>query len=220
MKENLKYAVKLSAVAIKSFIKVNFLGGISTILFTILGLLLLIKDMGNVQTGHVNPTIAFVILFTHRPTATILIVLGIISSPFIFFTLGNKYIISKLSNKIINDKAENFIYPFIDKILNIFQKNQPKIIQNAADFSMNKLKIIQTIKENKETNKWIRRIVAFGMNKVHLSDIDFNHGNQNFNEILKNKTLQSLKNISEPSLKFVWIAIAIQWIIILYIWLF
>ena len=57
------------------------------------------------------------------------------------------------------------------------------------------------------------------MKKIKLDDIDFNQENQNFYDIIKLKTHQTLKNISEPSRKSIFILIGIQFAILLFIWL-
>lgn len=136
-----------------------------------------------------------------------------------FFTLGNKYIITKLANKLITDKSESLINPLLDKAINKFQYKQPNVVKNAGDFSINKLKIIQDIKDDNSENKWLRKIIVFGMKKINLDDVDFNQENQNFYDIIKLKTYQSLKNISEPSRKSIFIVFGIQWAIALFIWL-
>lgn len=53
------------------------------------------------------------------------------------------------------------------------------------------------------------------MKKIKLEDVDFSKEDQNFFDIIKEKTIQSLQNITKPR-KPIWIAIAIQWIILLY----
>jgi len=81
--------------------------------------------------------------------------------------------ISKITNRVITDKADSLIIPILDKALNKFQSKQLNVLRNAGDFSMNKLKIIQAIKNDKSENKWLRKIIVFGMKKVKMDDTDF-----------------------------------------------
>ncbi len=104
------------------------------------------------------------------------------------------------------------------RIFNKFQLKQPEVLKNSCDFTLNKLKIIDEIKNDQNENKWLKKIIVFGLKKIKLDDVDFNKEYQNFYNIIKEKTIQSLKDISEPSKKSIWIAIAIQWMIFMFIW--
>ena len=218
MNENFKYIAKLSVVAISSFIKINVLSIISTLTVVVIEFIILIKNIDSGQSGHVSAIPFLVVTFTARPIGFILCCLTLICSPFLFFALGNKYILTKLTNKLITDKSENLVYPILDKIMAKFQTKQPKILKNAADFSLNKLKLIHEIRNDTSENKWLRRVIIFGMKKIELNDIDFSNDGISFYEIIKIKTIQSLQNISEPSRKPIWIVIAIQWTLLLFIW--
>jgi hypothetical protein len=219
LKENFKYFAKLSGVAIASFLKINILAVFSTVIVIIVEFLILTKNIDAGHSGHASPIPFLLLTFFTRPVGSILWYLTSICSPFLFFALGNKYIISKLSHKLITDKSESIINPLLERIFQKFKTKQPEILKNTGDFSLNKLKIIQEIKNDTIENKWMRKIIVFGMKKIKLDDVDFNKENQNFYDIIKEKTLQSLKDISETSRKLIWITIAIQWAILIFIWL-
>lgn len=219
MKENLKYIAKLSTTAIISFLKINILATFSTIIVGIIGFFLLTKNINAGNSGHASPFPFLLMTFLAHPLGSILWYLICIGSPFLFFALGNKYILQKLANKVITDKSESLINPLLERILQKFKTKQPEVLKNAGNFSLNKLKLIQEIKNDQSENKWLRKIIVFGMKKIKLDDVDFNQENQNFFDIIKVKTIQSLKNISKPSRKLIWITIAIQWIILIFIWL-
>ena len=219
MKENLIYFAKLSGTAISSFLKINILAVFSTVLVVIIEFYLLSKNVNAGSSAHTSAIPFLAMMFAFRPIGSILWYITCLASPFLFFTLGNKYIITKLANKLITDKSESLINPLLDKVINKFQSKQPNVVKNAGDFSINKLKIIQDIKDDSSENKWLRKIIVFGMKKINLDDVDFNQENQNFFDIIKLKTYQSLKNISEPSRKSILIVFGIQWAIVLFIWL-
>lgn len=219
MKENFKYYAKLSGIALVSFLKINVLATLITITVTIIEFFILTKNIDAGHSGHVSPIPFLILTFFTRPIGSLLWYLTFIFSPFIFFALSNKYIISKLSHQLITDKSESLINPFLEKTFQKLQTKQPQILKNTGDFSLNKLKIIQEIQNDKTENKWLRKIIVFGMKKIKLNDVDFQQENQNFNDIIKEKTIQSLKNMSEPSKKLIWIVFAIQGAILLFIWL-
>ena len=170
------------------------------------------------HSGHASAIPFLTMTFFARPTGSILWYLTCICSPFIFFTLGNKYIISKLSNKLITDKSESLINPILEKVFQKFETKQPEILKNTGDFTLSRLKLIQEIKNDQTENKWLRKIIVFGMKKIKLDDVDFNHENHNFYDIVKAKTIQSLKDITEPNRNLIWTTIATQWAILLFIY--
>lgn len=219
MKENLKYIAKLSTTALFSFLKINILATFSTVIVAIIGFFLLTKNINAGNSGHASPLPFLLMTFLARPLGSILWYLICLGSPFLFFTLGNKYILQKLASKIITDKSESAINPLLEKVLQKFKTKQPEVLKNTGDFSVNKLKLIQEIKNDQSENNWLRKIIVFGMKKIKLEDVDFSKEDQNFFDIIKEKTIQSLQNITKPSRKPIWIAIAIQWIILLFIWL-
>lgn len=115
MKENLKYIAKLSTTALFSFLKINILATFSTVIVAIIGFFLLTKNINAGNSGHASPLPFLLMTFLARPLGSILWYLICLGSPFLFFTLGNKYILQKLASKIITDKSESAINPFVRK---------------------------------------------------------------------------------------------------------
>jgi len=219
MKENFKYIARLSAIAVSSFLKINLLGAASTILLVVMEFIILAKGVNAGHSGHASTSPFLVMVFLARPVGSVLWLITCFASPFLFFMLGNQYILSKLANRLINDQSESIISPVLDKILSSVQKKQPQVMRNTGDFTLNKLKIIHAIKNDKSENKWLKKIIIFGMERIKMDDIDFNQENLNFYDIIKIKTIQSLKSISEPSRNLIWLTLGVQWILFLVIWL-
>lgn len=214
MIENLKYFSKLSLSGIVSLIKINTLGSISTIAVTIIGIINLSKDINVGSSGHVSAIPFITSTFASRPVGFILLCLSLFAFPVLIYMFANKYVLKKLANKIIIDKSETILNPMLDKLFNKFKANQPGSVKNAADYSINKLKLIENIKNDKTENKWLKRIIVFGLKKVKMDDVDFNKEDQNFYDILKIKTLETLHEISEPSKNIIWLTLGTQWLIL------
>ncbi len=215
MKEHLIYIAKLSSIAVFNWIKINLLGLISTIITFVIGLCVLLYQVDTGHAGHAGILPVLLILFMTRPLGSILLVL-IFSCNILYVTLGNKYVIGRVINKIINDKAESHILPLIDNILSKLKVNQPDLIKKGADYSMVKLKLIDQAKKESE-NKWIRKAICFGMEKIRLDDVDFNQENLSFNEIIKQKLFATLHNMSAPSMQPIWLTVLFQWVSLLII---
>lgn len=211
MNDNLKYATKIFGSATFSFFKINIIG---QILYAIIGICTIctIIYQSGAKMGHINGPAIVLVLFALRPIGFGLTLISLFAGPFLLFSLGNKYIISKTINKLLSDKGEVLLYPIIDKVLNKIKINQPDLLKQGTDKTKLKLKLIQEIRDSKD-NKWLKKIIIYGFKKVSLEDVDFKDENVSFTEIIKDKIITGLKNISKPSRNFFWIILAIQIII-------
>ena len=116
-------------------------------------------------------------------------------------------------NRLISDKGEQLLFPIIDRILNKIKTNQPQLMQSGVDKTKLQLKVLQEIRDSKE-NKWFKKIIAYGFKKVELDEIDFKDENVSFTEIVKNKIIDKLKDISEPSRLFFYLILGWQALIL------
>jgi hypothetical protein len=216
MNDNLKYTAKLFGSATFSFIKINILG---QLLFAIIGIITLctIVYQSGHGMGHANGSAIILLLFALRPIGFTLTFLSLLAGPFLLFSLGNKYIISKTIHTLLSDKGEVLLFPIIDKVLNKIKSNQPDLLKQGTDTVKLKLKLIQEIRDSNE-NKWIKKIIIYGFKKVSLEEVDFKDENVSFTEIIKDKIITGLKNVSEPSRKFFWMILGFE--IILFILIF
>lgn len=213
MNDNFKYIAKLVGKSAFSFIKINILGQIFVALLSVISILIIVnQSFGSGHGGgpaHANGIAILLFLFALRPVGFSLVVIFAIASPFLLFSLGNKYIVSKTINKLISDKGENILFPIIDKVLNKIKSKQPELFQKGADKMKLKLRLIQEIKDSND-NKWLKKIILYAFKKIDLNEVDFKDENLSFSEIIKNKIIDSLKNVSKPNRNFFWIIIGIQ----------
>jgi hypothetical protein len=194
MKENLQYTAKLAGLAVLTFLKINVPGLLLIGIFsgaTLVTLLFQFAD-GASAGAHAGGEAAVLLIFFARPLASSVALITYFASPFLLFWLGNKYILTKLINKLINDKGENILFPLLDKVLNKLQEKQPALFAKGSDKALLKLKMVQEIKESTE-NKWFKRIILFALKKVHLSELDLADENRSFNDVVKKSTLTVLK---------------------------
>ncbi|OWP83405.1 hypothetical protein BWK59_10735 [Flavobacterium davisii] len=217
--DNFKYTTKLFSIAFFTYFKIITISLVSTIIVFIIELILLLRGIDSGHSAHVS-AIPFSLMFlTTRPIGAILCLLTFFLSPMLFFVITNKYVITKLTHKIINDKSESLIIPAFDKFLSKFLSKQPKILKDAGNFTHNKLLLIQNIQNDRTENKWLRKIIIFGMKKIKLDDVDFDKEGQNFSEIVKLKTIQQLKAISEPNKTAILLVLLFQWLSLFFIWI-
>lgn len=218
MKEKTIYVAKLTTSSIFSFIKINVIGAMSTSLILILGFIILSKNINPGHSEHVSVIPYLAMIFAVKPISSILFYITLIASPLLFFFLGNKYILSKVINKVLKDKSEKYIYPILDKILIKVKDSKDNLLQNGENYNDVKKKIIQQLK-NENENRLTKKVIEYGLKKVKLDDVDFRNENLSIIEILKSKIIQVLQNISEPSRQSLLVLLATQWIILLLIWI-
>lgn len=213
--DEFKYVAKLLSRATLSFLKINLIGQISIAVLCIITMVVIVSQTFNNGGGpvHTNGEAAIVVLFLARPISFGLTVLSILGAPFLLFTLGNKYVMFRTINRLISDKGEQLLFPIIDRILNKIKTNQPQLMQSGVDKTKLQLKVLQEIRDSKE-NKWFKKIIAYGFKKVELDEIDFKDENVSFTEIVKNKIIDKLKDISEPSRLFFYLILGWQALIL------
>lgn len=218
MNEKIIYFTKLASISIFSFIKINLLGIITTTLFWIFGFILLAQNLSSGPSVHAGGEMYVVLIAITNPFSSVLFYLMAVASPFLFFFIGNRYILKKLIHRILSDKAEKYLYPVLDSI---FIKVKEKIevsLKNGGNYKAVKELLIQQLRTEHE-NKWVRRIIKFGVKKVKLETVDFNQENITILELLKIKIIQTLIEYSRPSRKSIWILVLIQLVILLLIWI-
>lgn len=217
MKEKLKYIAKISSIGVFNFLKVNILGGISTAVSGLLGFFIIGSSIDAGHTGHAGVAPFLVIAFLTKPISSILWLISAFVSPYLFFVLGNKYALMKVANRFIKDHSDNYIQQIVDKILNIVIPDN-SFMSNGADYAMLKLKMLDRLKQEPE-NKWMKRIIAFGIKKISLDDVDFQDKSLTPKMVISNKILSAIDDFSDASLKPTWILIAIQWLLLVFYWL-
>lgn len=215
--EDVKYFAKLFGRATFSFLKINLIGQFAIAILCVATLMLIIMQTYPSGGGpvHTSGEAAVVILFMQRPIAFGLTVISILASPFLLFSMGNKYVMFKTINRLIADKGEKLLFPILDKILSKVKEHQPELFRQGVDKTKLQLRILQEIRDSKQ-NKWLKKIITFGFKKVDLNEIDFKDENVSFSEIIKIKIIDQLKSISEPSRLFFWVILGINALILIF----
>ncbi|WP_104381478.1 hypothetical protein [Sphingobacterium sp. HMA12] len=208
MNANLSYIKKLTVIATKTLLKHYLLAILSTVFYLVVGYLLL----------RSNSEGSFFSMRDHTQTiGKFLWLIGLILLPILLFLFSNKYVFSTVAGKVVEERQDDLIIPALDKVLLVFQSNQPDIVQNAGDYTFAKLKLINQVKNTQIENPWIKRIVVFGLNKIKFDSLDLDNNNS-FYDLVKSKFIAVLEILTEADNRPFWICITIQWLIVLLIW--
>lgn len=210
---NVKYLAKLSGIFVVNLIKSHLLGLTSTVLVLIIGVFVIAAQVDTGSTEHASVISFLVVPAMVKPFTVIPFYIIILVSPFLLFSFAGKYATSKVINKLVKDKSDSFISPMVEKILQGIKERQPDIFRKGVDQGKMKLKIIQEVKNNSDS-KIVVKVVNYALNKVNVADVDFGDENMSLVQVIRDKIMEKLHEMSEPSLGFLWIIVGLQWLIL------
>ena len=179
MNENLKIAVKISAKTGLKWALIFVLGNIVTLITFFIALF---NNIGLAGGGHGNVTALFLGLLTSNFPAFLLI-FGAPLFLAIYFILANKISIQNAIYLLWEGKAGHYISSKVRTLTkNITEKEGWR--KEYTDWFILKAKMLQLIKEDKDTSRLQRKVLNFGFKKVKLDEIDFQDENLNLSEFV------------------------------------
>lgn len=221
---NIKLFGKITAKSLFAWIKVAFIGVVIMITNITIAVILFSDYPGGgfpaaAHGGILGAILGFFFLFMVEFWSALLLTVGILS-PVLFIILANKNAIASAIYNIWKFKLADFIEPkiefYVDKIL----QKQPDFLKNITDWSVVKVKLLDTINNDSQTPKLQKRIIKFILKKIKMDDVDFKNPNTNLSSILSFKIRQFIEGFAEPDLKLVWILVAIDIVLIILAFVF
>lgn len=205
MKDSIKLIAKVSA---KTALKWIFIISFGVILTLITFFIALWSNAELAGGGHGSVIALFIGLLTSNFFAFLLV----FGSPVfigLYFVIANKISIQNAIYLIWKGKAGDYIS---SKVSSLAERVTAKEgwRSNLADKAKLKTKLLQEIKEEKETSKLQRKIISYGFKKVRLDDVDFKDENLKFSDVLTTKFNHFISETAKPSLKLFWILVIIQ----------
>lgn len=221
---NIKIFAKISAKASLAWIKVALIGAVVMIVDIVISIILLGDNAGggfpaSGHTGIIGAVLGLIFLFVVEFWTALLLLVGILA-PVLFIILANKNAISSAIYNVWKYKIADFIEPKIDFFINKILQKQPDFLKNITDWSVVKVKLLDTINKDEQTPKLQKRIIKFILKKIKMDDVNFKDPNTNLNSILSQKIKQFIESFAEPSLTLVWIITGINVILIILAFVF
>lgn len=217
IKSNLSYFAKLSGVFAGAFIKSNLLGALSTIIVFIVGLIKLGKELGIGGAAMASEYPFIVAAFIARPIGATLLLLVLVLSPFVIYGLSSRYAVSKVAGKLLKDKGLSYLDALLDRLLAQFKNIQPRALKNGVNWSVEKLKALDSLKHSSE-NFVTKKLIGFALKKVSLDEVDLQDESFNLADLVKTRVLNIIEEMATPSLQMLWLLIGMQWLVLLLIW--
>lgn len=221
---NIKIFAKISGKASLAWIKVTLIGAVIMIVDLVIAIILLGDNTGggfpaSAHAGILGAVMGFILLFVVEFWTALLLTVGILA-PVLFIVLANKNAIASAVYNVWKYKIADFIEPKIDLYIDKILQKQPDFLKNITDWSVVKVKLLDTINNDSQTPKLQKRIIKFVLKKIKMDDVNFKDPNTNLNSILSLKIKQFIASFAEPDLKLVWIIVGIDIVLIILAFVF
>ena len=99
-------------------------------------------------------------------------------------------------------------------------QKQPGFLKNITEWSVVKVKLLDTINNDSQTPKLQKRIIKFVLKKIKMDNVDLKNPDTNLSAILSLKIRQFIEGFAEPDLKLVWILVGIDIVLIILAFVF
>lgn len=208
--ENTKVVAKISA---KIFVKWIFIFGLGNLVTFITFFIAIYSNIGMAGGGHGN----IIALFLGLLLSNLFAFLLVFGAPFflaLYFMLANKISIESAIYLLWKSKMGDFISSKVGSMAKLITEKEGWN-RNLSDKALLKAKVLQLIKNDKDTSKLHRKVIGYGLKKIQLDDINFEDENINLATILTTKFNNFVSQIVQPSFKLVWIIFAIQLLLLI-----
>ncbi|MCZ8215684.1 MAG: hypothetical protein O9262_05555 [Cyclobacteriaceae bacterium] len=125
----------------------------------------------------------------------------------LYFAIANKYTLNLSIYKVWQLKGNDFLKQKIEVYANRLSAVSPNWLKEMGSPVKVKLKLMDQIKNDKESNGIQKRILKFGLKMIKLDDVDFNQENLKLSEIIFTKIDQYVSTMSKPTMKWFYLAI-------------
>lgn len=216
MIDQVKYFGKLSSIAVFTLVKLHALAMLSSSVSLFVVILSMITS--GAAAPHASGPAAILVLAASRPLHCVLALL-IVASGFVLVMLSGKYAVKKVIHRIVTDKSESTILPFLNKAIEKFRKGRPAIMDRASSASTAKMNLIQEARKE-GGNRWLRGAVVLGLKKARLDDVDLAKDDTHVSEVIRDRTMVALQETSKPGKTMFWALILVQWVMVLIAFIF
>lgn len=209
MKENIAYLAKLTAYFVWNVVKLYFIVLISIILTLSLFFTFISSDIDSLSFSS-----KMVYLFTKKAYLSVPFILTIIGSIYIIYTKSVGYAISKTIKKLLKEKSDGIIAPYLDKALDLIGKSSSDFFQSKESFINSKSAITNSI-ESLNSNRVTKIALKYILQKINLDDVAFSSENTPFKTILQSKIMSKIHELAQPSSRIFWLIIGLQWLFVI-----
>jgi hypothetical protein len=212
MNDQVKYLAKLSASTAFTMVKLYAAAAASTILSLVLSVHIMITsapDADGVTSGMG--------LIAARPWHCVIAIL-ILGGGAVLVILSGKYALGKVMHKLLTDKGEAMIAPFLDKAIGKFRENRPASIGSASSAALSKMRLAQEAR-NGSGNRWMRGALALAFKQARLDDVDFSKDDTRMGEVVRDRTMLALREMSRPGKALILAVVGAQWFLVLLGWI-
>lgn len=199
-------------MAVFTVLKLYMVAMLSSVASLVISVIILITSAPG-AAPHASGAAALLVLASTRPWNCIIALLIVVTG-FLLIILAGKYTVNKVVHRIVSDKSENTILPLLNKVIEQFRQGRPAAMDKVSEATWSKMRLIQEVKEHSE-NPWVRRALVFAFKKARLEDIDLARQDMQLSELIRDRTMLAIREMSTPDKSLFWIVIGIQWVLVL-----
>ena len=128
---------------------------------------------------------------------------------YVYFAVASKYSLSAAFSDIWNSNLSSW---FSDKLTSYINKLsvKSKTVSKVDNKATEKLRLMQSIKNDKSTSKWQKRLLRFVLKKIKLNDTTFSDSETKFSEVLQEKIKIAAEELARPSKKLIYLAYGVH----------
>jgi membrane-bound ClpP family serine protease len=224
MKESIKM---FSGIAGSMMVRWGLMIGLGCVLCFIGVLISIILIANNGDSGYagassggiISLVTTFLFLFVTEFWSAFLLVASLLFTT-IYFSIANKYTLHLTVYKVWQLKGNNFLKEKIEVYGKKLSEASPNWLKEMGSPVKVKLKLMDQIKNDQETNVIQKRILRFGLKMIKLDDVNFSQDNLRFSEIIFTKIDQYISTMSNPTLKGFYVALFVHLCLIIIAFIF
>lgn len=169
--------------------------------------------------GGLVVTVIVFFVFSSKASAasynTIYLVLSSLIFIIIYFIIANKTSISFVISRLFDEKLSSVLGEKIYHLLYAISERQPHWVQSIKNGAALKDKILDSSQQDSSLNKLQRKVIAYGLKKINLDDINFQQENLNLPQEVSDRLMLKLSETAKHSYALFWGVAGVQVIVLI-----
>ena len=146
---------------------------------------------------------------------TIYLVLSSLIFIVIYFIIANKTSLSFIISRLFDEKLSSVLGDKVSRLLVALNEKQPHWVQSIKNGAALKDKLLDSSQQDSSLNKIQRKVIAYGLKKINLDDINFQQENLNLPQEVSNRLMLKLSETAKHSYTLFWLAVGAQGLVLM-----
>ena len=169
--------------------------------------------------GGLLATGLIVFIFSSKANAasynTIYIVVSSLVFLIFYFIIANKTSLSFIISRLFDEKLSSVIGEKVCGLIQSFSEKQPNWMQSIKNGAALKDKLLDSSQQDSSLNKIQRKVIAYGLKKINLDDVNFQQENINLAQEVSDRLMLKLSETAKHSYGLFWGVAGVQALLML-----